>query len=374
MTTPSSFSRIGFAAGLKSIGDAQLDAFAARLAASVDPASISANDGEFAAYALRTKLLVYMPLIQDRVTRDSNPVLWTFYDCRRALTKICQPIMEEVYDILSHKGIEVMAYKGADMLHYYGNAVGERFSIDADPMVRFDDLDRVDLALKESGFIVVHIDRSRLNAEGTSLWTDPVPQEDIDWVRQNHHETHPYFKILEIPQLGEHIDIIRNIPAFSVVEGRIFAFPNIDVHWSIGSGVEEGDVWEEPRRSVRLPSGTVVSAISAELNLCLQCGRAYSIAVALQDDTSNYTIDAFRIALHPDGLDWDRVMKYATKYRIEAGLYHVLDWLNVMRPGSVPNDVVERLKAYLLDHREYDLGDHLSRVLGFIPEKRLSFV
>jgi len=371
MTPKTAFSFTTLAAGFKSTGDAGLSAAADRLLDAADGDLLRAHEAQFARYAQKNKLLVYLPLIEDRL--QGMDLLWRYYAARSELDHVHRAALDGVYDVLAAAGIDTMAYKGTDMFHYYGNAMGRRFSYDVDPLVRHADLDRTDAALKAAGFILGHIDRTRLNADKTSLWVDTVPDADIAWVRANHHETHPYFKILEPETLLPYRDMARHevLQAFCLVEDRPFALPNVDVHWSIGAGVDEADLWEGARRTVQLPSGLEIKAIPAEMNLCMQAGRAYSICMALGEDTGNYITDSFRIVLHPDPLDWDRVRALASKYRIEASLYHVLTWMNAFRPDSVPQAFLDDLEAFLLANREFDLGDFLPRVFGMMPGKRI---
>lgn len=321
-------------------------------------------------FLLRNKVLAYLDSSPEIMATFENSDLPEVFNLRRRMHGYMQPVLEGVFAEFQKHNIEIMAYKGIDCAHAYPVRGKSRFYDDIDPIVHKADLDRADALLHSLDFHVGHLDRSRLNQSGTSLHMDAVPAEDIAWVRENHHETHPYFRVTEFQASNRELELLKKYTKYlraPVVGDRAFLLPNVDLHWSIASGFEEADVWQRRAKTIRISDGTEVLALCHELNICLFLGRAYSIAHALHEPTIRQFTDALRVVASGVPIDWDYIAYITEKYGLQACMYYGLRRIAAMLPEMVDQALIERWEKYLIENRQYDLGDFFPKMLGYIP-------
>lgn len=283
----------------------------------------------------------------------------------RAMTVITNVRIEKlipVFTALKENEIDVMPYKGIDFIYNYPNASGTRFISDVDPLIKRSQLLKADAVIKALGFRQGDIDRNTaLNQH--ELHITEIPKNELEWVINNHHETHPYVAFTRVNELKSYKTILEKYTKI-YDSGEPILITYIDLHQSIAAGFDEDDIW----------AGTVISKIeeveyiglSPEVYLCLLFGRAYSVTQIYNDPTICAYVDGMRILVSKK-INWEKLFSLSCKYNFHAPFYYCLSHANKMLGEDfVPTSQINIYRESLLSRREYDLGDFYPKLLGYI--------
>jgi hypothetical protein len=360
------FSLAAVGAGLVSAAHPNAQEYGRRLIQQCDIDLIAHRVGEFTQFLKVKKCLAFMPGVREYFDGGQFDEMWQLCKVLDIVTDVRLEILLPAFTALRRAGIEVMPIKGFDMIYAFPNASGKRFVVDADPLVPPGDVQKAHDVLVEAGFRQGAIDRSRLNAAGTGPDLTPLEDRDLEWMLQNHHQAHPYFKFFSPELSSEQVDLLtRHTPA-TVIDGKPYAAAAVDLHFSIASGFEEEDQWPS-RRTVTLPDGLEYPALDPEVYLCLYLGRAYSVTQAFNDPPLQTIADATRVVAACEA-DWSRFASLVEKYRLYAPAYYGLQQLSVILedPRCVPDEQIAYFHDLLQAHPDYDLGDFSARFLSTV--------
>ncbi|MBT2269018.1 nucleotidyltransferase family protein [Rhodococcus erythropolis] len=368
-TVDAQFRVVAFAAGLKSVGNESGNRYADSLLEGIDLGIVEDNARAFVKYLVWSKSFPFislLPAVEDVLqTSDYGAV-------RSVLSRLTQDRLEVLVSPLADMataGIDVLPYKGIDLIHSFPNTAGERFVWDVDPLVPFDELSLADEVLRSHGFTQGNVDQTRLDETTGLLRLESVSEEDRSWVLNNHHELHPYFKILAPDWALEYADLIADYGIEPVLHDRPYVLANIDLHHSIAAGFEPSDIWPA-RRTVSI-DGRVFGGLSVEAYLCLYLGRTYSVTHTLNDSAVHTLYDAVRVVCGAV-VDWAYLRYLVGKYRLTAPAFYVLSEISAIVGSSLVPDVeLEHYAKELVENRQYDLGDFTGKLLGQVSATSL---
>ncbi|MFD8811200.1 nucleotidyltransferase family protein [Streptomyces sp. NPDC059627] len=358
------FSLAAVGAGLISTAHHGAQEYGLRLIGQCDTSLIADRAVEFINFLKLKKCLAFMPGVREHFDDTRFNELWQLCEALDHITEKRIEILLPAFTALRQAGMEVMPIKGFDMIYSFPNASGKRFVVDADPLVRPGDMEKAHRILVDAGFRQGEISRSRLDAAGTAPELTPLEARDLDWMLQNHHQAHPYFKFFSPEWLREHADLLKRYTPTVVIEGQPYVAAAVDLHFSIASGFEEEDQWPS-RRRITLPDGLEYPALDPEVYLCLYLGRAYSVTQAFNDPPLQAIADAARVVANCE-MDWSRFTSLVDKYRLYAPAYYGLAQLSEILQDDrcLPSEQVEHFYDLLQGHPDYDLGDFSARFLS----------
>ncbi|MEV0484507.1 nucleotidyltransferase family protein [Streptomyces sp. NPDC050508] len=362
------FSLAALGAGLVSASHPGAQDYGRRLIQRCSIEVIAERTVEFVRFLIEQKCLAFMPGVRDHFDDPRFAEMWRLCEVLDGVTAIRIDTLGPVFTLLHSAGVEVMPIKGFDMIYAFPNASGKRFIQDADPLIRPDDLGRAHQIVLDAGFKQGEIDSSRPNADGTGPYLIPLESRDLDWMLQNHHQAHAYYKFVHQEWLNEHVALLeRYVPeTVPIVDGKPYVSAAFDLHFSIASGFDESDQWPS-RRVVTLPDGLEYPGLDPEAYLCLYLGRAYSVTQAFHDPHLQTIADAARVTAASE-VDWSRFAELVKKYRLYAPAYYGLSQLSAILCDQkrLPDDQVAFFRDLLDANPDYDLGDFSARFLSTV--------
>lgn len=157
---------------------------------------------------------------------------------------------------------------------------------------------------------------------------------------------------------------MRQIKSFVEDDGTVRMPVFIDIHFNLGAGMDEADVWRGAGKRSFL--GCDVPCQSLTTALWFSAARVYF--EAYQHGTLKLQmlgdIDAL-LRLHADEIDWPELLVLAAKYGFSAALFYVLEQVRRLFDAPVPTEVLALLMP---DSRQRpdpsDFGDIIPKLLS----------
>ena len=283
----------------------------------------------------------------------------------------------EAHDVARHLGEHApltQFFKGIQLCTYYDRDL-VRSMWDIDLISSLDTLDHAVSALQAAGYEQGYMQEPTLVESGGSVRLNLTPTRgsSVRWIRDNHHQLHPFFKLLDVTGRAPNESLW---PRKILRHGeRVYLLLDIDLHFNLASGMAQEDVFFGDARPFEL-SGEQLPGVSAEIYVFFLCGRTYYEPIAFRGRDIRYFVDLMTILSKFKGdLDWDRVFYLGEKYGSFAALYYGLMHANRLSDGQlVPERVIARAGRDLLANRKYDLGDFMPRLLDTLALTAPGFI
>lgn len=357
---------IALAAGLRSIGHDRIDQYVDQLIDCCDFTRLQHDPSAFIRFLRAHKSLAFIPLLSEELAGCDLPGLWELHSTLDRISKYRLSLLEPVFPALQKAGVDVMPYKGIDLHYSFPNVAGVRFMWDADPLVPRDQIEIAGAVLRENGLSQAFVDRERLNDERSGPRMMSIPLSEVEWVLNNHHETHPYISYSSPDWLQEHLEVIEAYNIDPIIEGRAYLEVNVDLHHSIASGFAQSDIWPGSRK-VKLSGPEIYSGLGVEAYLCLYMGRTYNITHVLHDSSIQTLFDTARILCHAE-VNWELLRDLVDRYRLLGPAFHVLAEVAEMTADAsvVPAEELEHYAESLRKDRAYDLGPLAPKLLHVV--------
>jgi hypothetical protein len=270
-----------------------------------------------------------------------------------------------LFNALARHGVPAIELKGTDLFAYYGSVFSRRFN-DVDILVPSPRLDAAIDLIRSNGFRQGYLDWPESAASPTM---QPLRRESDVWVRGNHHEIHPLYKVVPVSN-----DCLQEIRRYSdtsigkarfgaIVErhGKLNVVVKLDLHFNLASDFDESDIWkdvvagEEPDRTLRL---------SPEVYALFFLGRAYYDNIVCGGNDLRSLVDGAAVIRR--GIDVAAFVALVEKYKAFAPVYYCSRLINAFFDEIVSADLVELCGQRLVKERLFDLGDVAPRMLGAI--------
>ncbi|MGF9691617.1 nucleotidyltransferase family protein [Rhizobium sp. 0TCS1.26] len=157
---------------------------------------------------------------------------------------------------------------------------------------------------------------------------------------------------------------MRQIKSFVKDDGTVRMPVFIDVHFSLGEGMDEADVWRGTGR--RRVLGREVPSQSLTTALWFSAARVYY--EAFQHGTLKLQmlgdIDAL-LRMHGSEIDWPQLLAIASKYRFSAAIFYVLEQVRRLFDAPIPMQVLVLLLPDPTRQPDpADFGDILPKLLS----------
>lgn len=243
--------------------------------------------------------------------------------CKR--TKLhCKEILK-IDKCFEKNGINYAFLKGAILNTIYYE-YGERMSNDTDMLVDEADLKKIDVILKEEGYIQGSV------KDGKVI---PATKKEILFARMNTYETIPYVKLMDDASLPVH---------------------ELDINFKLENGKSAEDAKIMLEKSVRIEKGNysirTLDSYNFLIFLCIHHYREATMMFKIVegDDLTLYKYLDIHTYINQVKIDWMDFVKKTKEFNKEKEVYHTLWYTEHLYPNTVPENVFE---LFELDNTEF---------------------